>query len=199
MALFESSKAKLRKRLRAVTQSHYALPIAALIGFVENTIVLIAMEPLFLPMMASRGRGAWRIALALLIGNVAGGLAMYSLGMWLEGPVIEPFVESVGAVDTYADAQEQLKENGFVSLFLIGVTPFPFQIGAAAAVVVGYSLIWFVVAVTLSRAIRYGWMAALVMVLGERAEEWIEKHELEIFLLGIGIFLGFVVYAIFMA
>lgn len=28
------------------------------------------------------------------------------------------------------------------------------------------------------------------MVLGKRGEEWIERHELEIFLLGIGIFIG---------
>lgn len=199
MALLESSKVKLRKRLRAITQSHHALPIAALIGFLENTIILLAMEPLFLPMMASRGRGAWKVALALLVGNVVGGLAMYGLGMWLAGPVIEPFVATVGAMDTYTDAQEQLKENGFTSLFLIGITPFPFQIGAAAAGVVGYGLVWFLIAVTVSRAIRYGWMAALIMVFGHRAEKWIEKHELEIFLLGIGIFAGFVVYALFMA
>jgi membrane protein YqaA with SNARE-associated domain len=199
MSLLASSKAKLRKRLRALTQSYHALPIAGLIGFLENTIIIVAMEPLFLPMMASRGRGAWKVALALLIGNVLGGLAMYTLGMWLEGPVIEPLVASMGAGETYADAQQQLRENGFMSLFLIGITPFPFQIGAAAAGVVGYGLVWFLLAVTVSRAIRYGWMAAVIMVFGHRAENWIEKHELEIFLLGIGVFAGFVLYAVFMA
>lgn len=183
-------KHKLRARISEFLDSKFALPLLAVIGFLENSIIVFAMEPLFLPAMASRGRGAWKVAAALLIGNVIAGVAIYALGMWAAEAFLEGFLQNFGGFDTYQSLTNQLAEDGFWVLFMVGVTPIPFQFGAAAAGAAGFSPLLFILAVTISRAIRYFTEAGIIMALGKRGESWIERHELEIFLLGIGIFIG---------
>jgi membrane protein YqaA with SNARE-associated domain len=98
--------------------------------------------------------------------------------------VITPFLEWIGAAETYEETAINIEENGFVALFLVGVTPLPFQVGAVAAGAVGMAVIPFLIAMTLSRAIRYFAESLLVMAIGHRAEDWLVKHELEIFIGG---------------
>ena len=50
---------------------------------------------------------------------------------------------------------------------------------------------------TLSRSIRYFALAFLVMLVGERAEDLLEKHESELMISGVLFFVGFVVYFFF--
>lgn len=171
-----------------------ALPVATLIGLIENTIIVVPMEPVFVPLMILKRKKAWLIAAALLLGNVLGGIVMYWLGATFAEEAIQPLVSMLDAERSYSEMMEKLKSDGFATLFMIGVTPFPFQVGTAAAGAAGYSLFYFIIAVTLSRSIRYFALAALVMMVGQRAEDLLEKHELELTILGGILFVGFVVY-----
>ncbi len=191
-------RSKLRQKISDFLDSRFALPLLAFIGFLENSIIIFAMEPLFLPAMASRGRGAWRVAAALLVGNIIAGVAMYALGMWAAEAFLDDLLKNFGALGVYRDVTSQLQDDGFWALFMVGITPMPFQFGAAAAGAVGYSFPFFLLAVTISRAIRYFAEAGLIMALGKRGEEWLECHELEIFLIGIGIFVGMILVYFFM-
>lgn len=182
----------LRETLKSWTQSRFALPVAGLLGFLENTIILFALEPLFLPLMASRGKGAWKVAAALLIGNILGGIVLYFVGLWAAETVIDPLVEWMGAAETYDETAANIEENGFLSLFLVGVTPLPYQVGAVAAGAVGFAFVPFLIATLISRGIRYFAEALLVMAIGHRAEEWINQYELEIFIGGF-VVLGLVI------
>lgn len=191
-------KSRWRSKISEFLDSKWALPFCALIGFLENSIILFAMEPLFLPAMASRGREAWKVAAALLVGNVIAGIMMYFLGMWAADVLIEPIFAMFNASDSYHELTTELQQDGFWPLFMVGVTPIPFQLGAAAAGAAAFSFPLFLLAVGISRSIRYFAEAGIVMALGERGEKWIEAHELEIFLLGIGVFIGMaVVYFLF--
>ena len=181
---------KLSKKLSRFLDGPYALPFAALIGFLENTLILFAMEPVYLPAMASKGRDAWQVATALLIGNLIAAFCMYALGMWAAEPLLEPLFASFDAAQSYHAITAEMETNGFWPLFIIGITPVPFQIGAAAAGAAGFSVLMFIIAVTTSRAIRYFAEAGFIMALGSRGQAFIEKHQLEIFLIGIGMFLG---------
>ena len=187
-------KTSLREKVSAWGKGPWSLPLAVVIGFVENTIVVVPMEPLFLPLMALRRRTAWLVAAALLLGNVLGGLLMYWLGATFAEEAIQPLVSMFDAESAYQETMDGLKSNGFTTLFMIGVTPFPFQVGVAAAGAAGYNLLLFTIAVTLSRSIRYFALAVLVMLVGERAEEVLKAHELELAVVGILLFAGFVVY-----
>ena len=115
-------------------------PAAGVLGFLEGSFVVFPMEPLFIPMMAARHARAWIIALWLLFGNVMGAVLMYAVGAFLLEPVAEPLFQFLGVEQEYQKASSDLEENAFTSLFLVGVTPFPFQVGTAAAGAIGVAL-----------------------------------------------------------
>lgn len=178
----------LRKQINHWLRSKLMPPAAAFLGFLEGSFVLFPMEPLFLPVMIARKRGAFMIAAFLLVGNVAGAALMYWLGANFAAPIIEPFTAWLGAEEKYAQAAEALREDGFWTLFLIGITPFPFQLGTAAAGAVGYAFPVFLLAVTLSRGLRYFALAAVIVVIGARAKTLLERHEAAIFIAGVVLF-----------
>lgn len=173
-----------------------------MMGYLEATIVLAPMEPLFLPMMLTqagrRRAGAWVIAGFLLAGNVLGALTLYTLGVWLAEPVILPLIDALGMMEGYDEAVQRLKSNGFAALFVVSITPFPFQAGVAAAGVVGYSAALFTAAVFCGRGLRYFGLALLVTLLGDRANHLVERYETHIFVGGLMVFALFCVYLIFL-
>lgn len=178
----------IRDCIAGLSRGPMALPVSVLLGFLEGTFVIVAMEPLFIPLMAARGKRAWVIAACLLAGNVLGGLFMYAAGAYFAGPELASFITGGNLQESFDSLMQRLEGNGFLVLFAIGVTPFPFQVGTTAAGAFGYPIGLFVLAVALSRAIRYFGLGILVSVIGARAREWLEEHEIEIFLAGAAIF-----------
>ncbi|WP_084395649.1 YqaA family protein [Henriciella aquimarina] len=187
-------KKSLREKVSDWGRGPWSLPVSVAVGFVENTAVVVPMEPLFLPLMAMRRRTAWLVAAALLLGNVLGGLLMYWLGAFFAEHAIQPLVTMLDAQDAYQQTLRKMQEDGFMTLFMVGITPFPFQVGTAAAGAAGYSIPLFIVAVTVSRSFRYFAEAGLVMLVGDRAEELMKKHELELTAVGLILFAAFCVY-----
>lgn len=192
-----AEKGRLQRRIEELLKSRWMPGVAGLLGFLEATFVFFPMEPLFLPMMASRHRPAWLIALFLLIGNVLGGLLMYGLGVWLTEPVVEPLIEYFGLGGQYNDIVADLNENGFAALFVIGITPVPYQLGTLAAGITGYSLIAFVLAISLARGLRYFGLAMVMAWIGLRAGDWIARHEGRILLGGMVLFAVIVAWMVF--
>lgn len=193
----QANKRSLRRVVSDWGEGPWSLPLATLIGFIENTIIVVPMEPIFVPLMALKRKKAFLVAAALLLGNVLGGLVMYWLGAVFAEEAIRPIVSMLDAERSYQEVMSKLESDGFMTLFMIGVTPFPFQVGTAAAGAVGYSIIMFIVAVTISRSIRYFALAGLVVLVGQRAEEVLEQHELELTIVGIILFAFFVGYFFF--
>ena len=192
-----SKKRTIRKRVSEWGRGPWSLPVSVLIGIVENTLVVVPAEPVYMPIMALRRRTAWLVAAALLLGNVLGGLIMYWLGAVFADDAIQPLVSMLDANATYEQAMEKIRSDGFVTLFMVGITPFPFQVGTAAAGAAGYSLPLFILAVTLSRSIRYFAEAGLVMLVGDKAEAIMKRHELEFMIVGGILFVAFIVYFLF--
>ena len=192
-----TERSPLRDRVKDWARGPWLLPVATLIGFIEHTFILAPMEPVFLPLMVMRPKRAWMVAAALLLGNVLGGLLMYWLGAMFAEEAIAPLMKMLDATDAYQETLRTFDNDGFATLFMIGITPFPFQVGVAAAGAAGYSLPLFILAVALSRSIRYFALAGLVMLVGERAEALLKKHQLEILLIGGALFAAFVIYMIF--
>ena len=106
-------------------------------------------------------------------------------------------ISMFGAQETYDETLQKLREDGFTTLFMIGVTPFPFQVGVAAAGAAGFSVLLFIVAVAASRSIRFLVIATLVMIVGQSAEKLLKKYDVEIFVGGLLLFAGFATYLVF--
>lgn len=195
----ETKPQSFRGRIKAMAKGPLFYPISVFVGFLEGSFVVVPMEPVFIPMMVMKRKQAWLVALALLLGNVLGGLLIYWLGALLADDVIQPLISMFDAQQSYDETVRKLKEEGFTTLFMIGVTPFPFQVGVAAAGAAGFSVALFVIAVTASRSIRFLVIAFLVMLVGQRAEDVLRKYDVEILIGGLLIFAGFATYLVFFA
>lgn len=161
---------------------------AAIIGLLEAVIPFITPEVFLIPMLACAGKRLWLLALCPVIGNLVAALILYGCGSLMAEPVIEPMVAWLGGEAEYQKAVGWLKEDGFLAIFLLDLVPIPVQLVFLAAGVAGFSLPLFLLAIALSRSVRYLLIAALVQIVGKRARSWLEQHQLEIF--GVGIVLS---------
>ena len=156
------------------------------LALLECTIFPVTIELFAAPLMAV-SRKPYMIANVILIGTLAGALLGYALGHFMFEPVIKPALERVGWMDEYQVFEKDLLKNGFWAVFLVGLTPIPFQIGTVGAGVVGYSLPLFIVAVVISRAIRYYALALVADILGRRARSFLKKYQTIILFVGTGV------------
>ena len=124
--LTEQPDQSVRAKIASWAKGPLFYPIAVLVGFLEGSFVVVPMEPVYIPMMVMKRKQAWLVALALLLGNVLGGLLIYWLGAVLADDLLQPMISMFGAQETYDATLQKLREDGFTTLFMIGVTPFPF-------------------------------------------------------------------------
>ncbi len=185
----------LRETLKTWAQGPWLYPVVFSIGVLEASFVLVPMEPLLIPIMAGRGARVWLIASVLIAGNLVAALIMYWLGANLADVTIEPFMAWLNAEDIYAQTLARLREEGFWALVLIDLTPAPYQVAMAAAGAAAFPFGLFLLATLLARGVRYYLLAGLVLLIGARAQRWIDAHQLEIFVWGM---IGFMVTAAIM-
>ncbi|MEM8626475.1 MAG: VTT domain-containing protein [Pseudomonadota bacterium] len=169
--------------------------LLCLLAILECTIFPVTIELFVAPLMAT-SRRPFLIAHIILIGTVIGALLGYLLGALIE-PTIEPALAQLGWLEQFNSFKVDLEKNGFWVMFLVGLTPFPFQIGTVGAGAIGYSLPLFVMAVILSRAIRYYAVAGLAWYFGRAARTWIEQYGTLILFVGTAVLLtGWLLYEI---
>jgi membrane protein YqaA with SNARE-associated domain len=178
----------LRDTLKTWSSGPWLYPTSFVFGFLEASLVFLPVEPLVIPMMAGKGRRAWLIAGLLLLGNLVAAALMYWLGANFADVVIDPLVRWLRAGAAYEHALQSLQEQGFISLVLIDLTPVPFQVAMAAAGAALFPFGAFLLAVVISRGVRWFAVAGLVLLIGVRAQNWIEDHQIEIFMTGLVIF-----------
>lgn len=176
----QRTESGFRQRIRAVLHSRFMPVWLVVLSFFENTILLVPIEPLLIPVMAMRRGWAFAYAGLLTLGCVLGAVATYWAAAAAFEPLVEPAMRAGGILGEFEAVRGNIQDRGFWALFFIGVTPVPFQLGTVASGVVGLPLADFVAAVTLSRALRYFALAGLVYWVGRRAEDLIERYESEI-------------------
>lgn len=161
---------------------------AVMIGLLEAVIPFITPEVFLIPMLAGAKQRMWLLALCPVLGNLIAALVLYACGAMLAEPVVEPLVQWLGGEAEYQKAVGWLKQDGFMAIFLLDLVPIPVQLVFLAAGVAKFSLPLFLVAIALSRALRYLLIAAVVQVVGKRARQWMEDNQLAIF--GVGLLLS---------
>lgn len=155
--------------LDRLDRSAYALPLLFGLSMAETLLVPIPIEAILIPWMLSHPHRRWTIAGVALGGNVFAAALGYWLGVlaWEQwGDFLLGLAASPDSFDSFA---AQLREDGFTAILAVGITPTPLQIAMLAAGVVGYPFLLFLLAVTLSRSVRYFGLALLVHCAGDAA------------------------------
>ena len=143
----------------------------------ESTVVPIALEAILLPVMQARRDKLWLLAGAATLGCIVGSIFGYALGYFLF-ELIEPWL--VGSLTTQEQmdmAIAEMQEQGFYFVLTLGIVPIPLQIAMLAAGATGFSLGLYLVAITISRMIRYFGIAIVVYYAGNQAERLIRKYK----------------------
>ncbi|RFC66426.1 DedA family protein [Fulvimarina endophytica] len=138
-------------------------------SFLESTVVPIPLEVLVVPLMTAHPKRAFSIANAIFAGCLLGAFVFYWFGRVLFDPVVAPALDYLNLMDAYRSAEAQLAgENLFWAVFLVSVSPVPFQLATLSAGALGGDIVTFMLAVAASRAIRYYGLALLAATFGER-------------------------------
>lgn len=168
------------KLFEKITKSPHTRWAVAGASLLESTVVPIPLELLLIPLMQIDRKRMWQLALAALLGCIAGASFGYAAGYFFQASVGGWIVSAAGGEEQFARAGDMLRQNGFWFVFSVGVTPVPFQIAMVAAGVSGYSIYGFLAAAALSRAIRYFGLAVLVWRFGDAAEAIYKRHRLAV-------------------
>ncbi|WP_340105360.1 YqaA family protein [Rhodohalobacter sp. 8-1] len=153
------------------------LPGIGFASFLESTIVPIPLETILLPLMQARRKQLVAISAMALAGCIFGALSGYAIGYYIFDAVGEQIVSLLSSQEQFEIAKQQMQQKGFWFVMSVGILPIPFQIAMLAAGTLKYSLFLFLIATTISRAIRYYGLAILVYLAGNQAQKLFERHK----------------------
>lgn len=148
-------------------------------SFLEAVIVPIPLETILVPLLQARRDKMFLITTIVLVTCLLGAAFGYAVGYFLFEAIGQQVIDTWFSQEQFEQVRQQMERKGFWFVFSVGVIPVPFQLAMLAAGVTHYSLMLFLIASGLARAIRYYGLALLVYWLGNRAQEVIEKHKLK--------------------
>lgn len=170
---------QLRRKAKSWVGSPHLLPWITLASFLESIIVPIPIETLLIPLSQLRRDRIWHIATLATLGCILGALVAYSVGYWIVAQFETNIINWFGDPQTYQTIIERMNEEGFWFIVLAGIAPIPLQLAMLAAGATAYPVGWFVVAIAISRILRYFGIAYLVYAFGDRAEMLLRQYKMK--------------------
>ncbi len=162
--------------LERLRQSPYALVLLFFLSSLEATLIPIPLELVLIPYMMIERQRIWLVSSVALLGCLVGALFGYWVGVSLFDSLGQWLINTLGGAESFERYVASLEEEGFVAIFMVGITPVPFQFAMLGAGATGYPLMLFLLASALSRGIRYYGLALLVLLFGDTAAELWKKH-----------------------
>ena len=168
---------RIAQRLSQWVRSKHFLSGITLASFLESIVVPIPIETLLIPVTQMRRDKAWWIATVATLGCIAGALVAYGIGFWLFATFETQILGWLDEPEALTGSQMRIKAEGFWFIVLAGILPIPLQLAMLAAGVSGYHLGLYVMAIALSRMLRYFGIAWLVLTFGNRAENFLRRYQ----------------------
>lgn len=168
----------LKRKTKDLIESKNILGGVFTASFLESTIVPIPLEALLIPLLQKRRDKLWQVALMATMGCITGALLGYALGYYTFELLRDWIVTHWITEQKLDTVMLRIKTEGFWFVMTLGVAPIPFQIAMLAAGATQFSLLLFLLATGLSRAIRYFGIALVVYIAGDKAEKLIKKYKL---------------------
>lgn len=146
-------------------------------SFAESTVVPIPIETVLIPVSQLRRDKIWHIATVATLGCIVGALLGYAIGLWVFNLFESQIISLFGDQATFDDIMWRMNTEGFWFIVLAGIAPIPLQLAMIAAGASGYPLGWYLVAIAISRVLRYFGIAWLVLRFGDRAEAMLREYK----------------------
>ncbi|WP_085620781.1 YqaA family protein [Thalassospira alkalitolerans] len=155
-----------QQRLERLATGRKGLGGIGIASFLETTIIPVPIEVLIAPVMAASRQRGLMVASVTLIGSIAGAVFLYFLAFGLFDELARPLIDLVGGGDVFHEVEQKFQAGGFWVVFAISITPVPMQLAALAAGATAYPFWLFLIAISISRALRYYGLWVLVLGFG---------------------------------
>ena len=153
--LFNFCRNLIETRIRAFSNTRFAMPFVFFIGYIEAIIFPIPQEVFMVPMMLSEKAKVLRIVFFSILGSIIGGLTAYYLGLLFFDSLVMPIINFYNYSESFLYFKNQINEYGFIYVFIGGFTPLPFKIITLSSGALNIPIWNFLLAATLSRSIRF--------------------------------------------
>ena len=148
----------------------------AVVSFAESSFFPIPPDVMLIPMILADRTKAWWYATLATISSVLGGLAGYAIGYFLFQTIGQSILAFYGHAGSLDQVFAWFKEWGVWILLAKGWTPFPYKVLTILAGAAQMSLVPFIVASIIARAMRFFLVAGLLFYFGDPIREFIEKR-----------------------
>ena len=193
--LFNFCRNLIETRIRAFSNTRFAMPFVFFIGYIEAIIFPIPQEVFMVPMMLSERTKVFRIVFFSIFGSIIGGLTAYYLGLLFFDTLVLPIINFYNYSESFLYFKNQINEYGFIYVFIGGFTPLPFKIITLSSGALNIPILNFLLAAILSRSIRFYMIGFLTYKYGNNVINIIDrKLNLIIFVILLIVFLIYFTY-----
>jgi len=162
-------------RMERWLQSRFGLWILGLISFAESAFLLpIITDPFMMVYIIANQTRYIRAIVVTTATSVLGGVAAYVMAYYFSATILSWF--SSDTLVEFTELSIRFQEETFVLTILGAITPIPYTLVGLAAGFVEGSLLVFILASVLGRALRYGVVGYLTHIFGPFAVKHIKKH-----------------------
>jgi len=166
--------------------THPAAPyILAAISFADSSFLPIPPDFLLIPMALLRPERVWALSILCTLTAGLGALVGYGIGAAFWHVVGEQLIAFYGWADHFAAFQAMFNEWGVWIIVFKALTPIPFKFAAIAAGLADMNLWVFLTAALVSRGLHFLIVAVLIVWLGPRVMEMIERYETRAAVIGV--------------
>lgn len=154
----------------------HALLALGAISFIESSLFPIPPDVLLIPMILTARDKAFQYALFCTIASVTGGMMGYGIGYFLFEQIGHPVLEFYGYISKFEIFQAQYNTWGAWTVFIAGITPFPYKVITILSGVTGLDFMVFSISSVAARGIRFFIVAGLLWWIGPPIRNFMEKH-----------------------
>lgn len=173
--LFNFCRNLIETRIRAFSNTRFAMPFVFFIGYIEAIIFPIPQEVFMVPMMLSEKAKVFRIVFFSIFGSIIGGLTAYYLGLLFFDSLVLPIINFYNYSESFLYFKNQINEYGFIYVFIGGFTPLPFKIITLSSGALNIPILNFLLAAILSRSIRFYMIGFLTYKYGNNVINIIDR------------------------
>ena len=173
--LFNFCRNLIETRIRAFSNTRFAMPFVFFIGYIEAIIFPIPQEVFMVPMMLSEKAKVFKIVFFSILGSIIGGLTAYYLGLLFFDSLVMPIINFYNYSESFLYFKNQINEYGFIYVFIGGFTPLPFKIITLSSGALNIPILNFLLAAILSRSIRFYMIGFLTYKYGNNVINIIDR------------------------
>ncbi|WP_417595550.1 YqaA family protein [Oceanospirillum sp.] len=171
-------KKHLINYFNGIADQKWLYPALFVFSFLESIIIPIPLELVLVPLMLQASpRRIWLLAGIALLGFLAGATLGYFSAIHLIDQLEPWLLQSQESQQYYQAALAEMEENGFWYLLTVGITPLPTQIAMLAAGSTAFPFGLFLLAMLVTRSIRYFSIAWVMSLWGKSGYHWLKSHK----------------------